>query len=310
MRLLFFLVGVCLLAAGWFFSDTGTDNPGNDSSLLSATKAHADSFAEAWEKQDAQLLAEEYEDDAVSILNNLVLPVQGKNGLVEHFATAFSDASPMKGSTLEVETLKSTDLGGGWSYGDGTFRLISADAEVLEDGKWGNIAKGTDGRLKLVQESAHVIIKETDVLTPSEGDKALDGVAPITITDTEFLAHMDRFQKAWASNDAEALAAEFTEDADRIIGSSPDAIRGRSAILQSFNETFVEGSRFAGTSIDTTPLGFREIGENHIAAHGLWMIKNSDGVVIARGQWGNLFRRENGTVKMLMESAGAFVFKE
>ena len=175
----------------------------------------------------------------------------------------------------------------------------------------GNVFKNSTEGPRLVQESAHKNIGPEDYLTPPSGDDPHASLAEITIDDPGFAEHGDRFEKAWAAQDVDAIAATFAENAVRIVGTAPEAIRGRAAIRDSFSAAFAEGSQFQGSTLSAIILGYRVLDEQHFIANGVWKILDQSGTILARGQWGNLYHRDdNGQVSFLMESAGAMVFDQ
>ena len=278
---------------------------------LESVRDQAKTFAGKWDRHEALALGLEYEPDGISVLNHQILPIEGRAAIVDHFSNAFADESPMKGSTLKIETHQVQDLESGFGYADGSYQLVLGSGEVLEDGKWGNVFKNSTEGPRLVQESAHKNIGPEDYLTPPSGDDPHASLAEITIDDPGFAEHGDRFEKAWAAQDVDAIAATFAENAVRIVGTAPEAIRGRAAIRDSFSAAFAEGSQFQGSTLSAIILGYRVLDEQHFIANGVWKILDQSGTILARGQWGNLYHRDdNGQVSFLMESAGAMVFDQ
>jgi len=276
---------------------------------LEATRAHAEQFKDAWVQQNAVLLAAEYEADAVSVANVARTPLEGRQQIEAYFKTAFSQQSPDSYVRLDVEVVDATPLGGGYLFADGTYVIRGSTGDVVESGKWGNVSRIQDGKMRLVQESAHTSISADTNLVAPEGDTGLAGVEPVEFDQPLLESFMTRFEAAWKSQDAAALAGEFTEDGVRIVSSQPETLRGRAAIEKSFADNFSAESKFGATTIDTFVLGYQSIDAEHFIANGIWKIKNSSGAVIAQGQWGNLWRIEDGVARMRMESAGAFRFE-
>jgi len=58
-------------------------------------------------------------------------------------------------------------------------------------------------------------------------------------------------------------------------------------------------------------MGYRILDPKHFTPYGIWKLSDSAGAIVAHGQWGNLYRREeDGVVRFLMESAGAMTFDQ
>ena len=53
-------------------------------------------------------------------------------------------------------------------------------------------------------------------------------------------------------------------------------------------------------------MGYRDLGNSIVIAHGQWNESDPSGALLAFGQWGNIFKIEDGQAKLLMESAGVF----
>ena len=276
---------------------------------LEATRAHAEQFKDAWGQQNAVLLAAEYEADAVSVGNVDRIPLEGRQEIEAYFKSAFSQQGPDSYVRLDVEVADATPMGGGYLFADGTYVISGSTGEVVKSGKWGNVSRIQNGKMRLVQESAHTGISADSNLFAPEGDTGLAGVEPVEFDQPLLEAFMARFEEAWKNQDAAALAGEFTEDAIRVVSSQPVTLRGRAAIEKSFEDNFSAESRFGATTIDTFVLGYQSIDAEHFIANGIWKIKDPSGAVIAQGQWGNLWRIEDGVARMRMESAGAFIFE-
>ena len=174
---------------------------------------------------------------------------------------------------------------------------------MVKSGKWGNVSRIQNGKMRLVQESAHTGISADSNLFAPEGDTGLAGVEPVEFDQPLLEAFMARFEEAWKNQDAAALAGEFTEDAIRVVSSQPVTLRGRAAIEKSFEDNFSAESRFGATTIDTFVLGYQSIDAEHFIANGIWKIKDPSGAVIRSGKWAQLpgmleTHRRNGCITL------------
>ena len=115
----------------------------------------------------------------------------------------------------------------------------------------------------------------------------------------------ERLIGLWVSGDANMVAREFTDDAIRVISNPNGAIVGGEAILESFKQTFSEGSDFNNSKIEVGIVETRFVSDDIMIGAGTFKISDTDSVVIESGKWGNVYRYADGDIKFLLESAHA-----
>ncbi len=312
----FFVIAVVLMVPIYLFffksdSDTSTLPIVGDPITVEEIRAYVDQGAENWTNHDAKSISSELDEDVVVVFSWEQGPIIGRDFVVRGYAMAWIDGSPLKGCVLTSNTLVGNDLGSGYCYADGTWQMTTPSGELLDEGKWGSVFKNTANGLRAIQESVFSNIDENNTLTPPTNTDPFKHLQPLSTLDLAFKEHIEVYEKAWENQDVDALAASFTKDAVRIIGTAPEAIRGREAIRESFAAGFGEDSPFKGTKLSAVVLGYRFLDNQHFTAHGTWKLLDASGAVMAQGQWGNLYRREeDGVVRFLMESAGAMTFDQ
>ena len=137
---------------------------------------------------------------------------------------------------------------------------------------------------------------------------ALPALAETTAPDPQqreqLLALAKKFEDAWNSNDATALAALFTVDAVLIEASGP--VYGREAIEKHYADLF-QKEHFSNYLVKADQDSPHMIGTwgNHVWASGDWSctIKGQNsGPVDLKGYWGAIKVREGDTLKTWMRT--------
>jgi hypothetical protein len=112
-------------------------------------------FANAWNQGNASMLSEEFTSDAVRIISNPMSPIIGKNAIIKSFESTFSDESELHKSHIEISVVEARSVSTDIFLGTGMFKILDKNNNVLEDGKWGNVFKYSDGKIKFLLESAY-----------------------------------------------------------------------------------------------------------------------------------------------------------
>ena len=275
---------------------------------LNAVEKQIDRIRGKWNGHDAEGLGEEYTADGLSILGSQDLALIGRDAIVENFGAVFGEGSPFKGATANITTEYVKDLGNGYAVSDGTFEVFGSDGTSMMIGKWGDVMKATAEGPRMLQEAVFATLTEADNITPPAGDDAHAGLKSVT-NDLAMMEIVKSFEESWATGNSEALANLFTDDAVRLVDSAPDALRGRDAIRESFVAGFADDSPFKGSRLTGIVLGMRDLDDDYLIAHGIWRGVDASGAPLGRGQWANLYRREGGKIRIVMENAGAMVFQ-
>ncbi|MBA4685228.1 MAG: SgcJ/EcaC family oxidoreductase [Planctomycetes bacterium] len=275
---------------------------------LNAVEKQIDRIRGKWNGHDAEGLGEEYTADGLSILGSQDLALIGRDAIVENFGAVFGEGSPFKGATANITTEYVKDLGNGYAVSDGTFEVFGSDGASMMIGKWGDVMKATAEGPRMLQEAVFATLTEADNITPPAGDNAHAGLKSVT-NDPAMMEIVKSFEESWATGNSEALANLFTDDAVRLVDSAPDALRGRDAIRESFAAGFADDSPFKGSRLTGIVLGMRDLDDDYLIAHGIWRGVDASGAPLGRGQWANLYRREGGKIRIVMENAGAMVFQ-
>jgi len=113
----------------------------------------------------------------------------------------------------------------------------------------------------------------------------------------------NRFISAWNVADAQAITAEFTNDAVRVISNPMSPIKGKNAILKAFEATFAEGSELYNSHIEVDIIETRFVSNDIYLEAGRFRILDKNNNILESGKVGNVLRYEEGKIKILLESA-------
>ena len=252
-------------------------------------------FSNAWNLGNAKMLAEEFTNDAVRVISNPLSPIKGEDAILKSFESTFSEGSELYKSRIETSVLETRKISNDIFLGAGMFKILDQNDNVLEEGKWGNVFKYSNGKIKFLLESAH--------RTP----KAQSEIKNLTVLDSSITSeelHFDKIQesilnymKNFNTGNAEGLSLLFTDNGIQSVSSKNSILLGREKIRDS--EIFSEGQ-----TLSANIMGYKYL-ENSIAiAYGKWFqIDEIKGTTMS-GQWGNLFKIEGDKAMLIMESAG------
>jgi hypothetical protein len=99
----------------------------------------------------------------------------------------------------------------------------------------------------------------------------------------------------WNDKNYDGLAAAFVADGVRAIGNKVSI--GSQEIRASVVGQYVN-------KLTAIIVGYRELGNSIVIAHGQWYESDAEGNVTSFGQWGNTFKIEGDEAKFVMENAG------
>ena len=255
-----------------------------------------ESFIGLWGLGDAPGVSGEFTDDAVRVISNSLAPIVGSEAIKNSFVETFAEGSNFKNSHITVGTIETRLLSDEILIGAGTFKILDANNETLESGKWGNVYRYKDGKVKFLLESAHRIFNETDTLSAE--------VISLEESIVSKEAHFDKIQASVAGyikyaneKDAEGLSMLFTENAIQNVSSKEGIVVGRDKIKAT--EVFADGM-----VLDANILGYTYLGDSLAVGYGNWTQLDITTNTMVKGQWGNVFKIDGDTAYLVMESAG------
>ena len=255
-----------------------------------------DSFIGFWSLGDATGISGEFTDDAVRVISNSLNPIVGGEAIKKSFSETFLEGSNFKNSHISVGIVETRLLSDEILIGAGTFKILDANNITLETGKWGNVYRYKDGKVKFLLESAHRDFNETDTLATE-----------VISLDKSFVskeAHFNKIQVSVAGyikhaneKDADGLSMLFTENAIQNVSSKQGIVVGRNKIKAT--EIFADGK-----VLDANIAGYTYLGDSLAIGYGNWTQLDIATNKMVRGQWGNIFKIDGDTAYLVMESAG------
>lgn len=251
-------------------------------------------FTTAWNQGSASEIAKEFTADAIRVISNPSSPVIGQESIIKGFEATFAEESELNGSHIEVTITEARSVSEDIYLGAGSFKISNQENEVLEEGKWGNVYKYSNGEIKFLMESAHRKAIES---APSQEGIILE--ESITSEDTHYQKieeSVSSYIRNFNNKDQEGVSMLFTEDGIQNVNSKEGIVLGRQQIKET--ETFADEGE-----LNATILGYQYLGDDIAIAYGKWVAKSEDGTSVF-GQWGNLFKIEGEKALLIMESAG------
>ena len=241
----FFVFAILFMVPFYLFffkSDSGTSTApiAGVPITVEEIRSYKEKFSDDWTNHEAKSISASIDEDVVVVFSWSPFPNVGRDIVVRGYELAWVDGSPIKDGILKDVTYEGVDLGSGYCYADGAYRMTTPTGELLDEGKWGGVFKNTASGLQSIQESIVSNIDENNILRPPSNADPHDRLQPINGLDLAFREHIEVHEKAWENQDIDALASSYTKDAVRIIGTAPEAIRGREAIRESFAAGFGE----------------------------------------------------------------------
>ena len=245
-------------------------------SPLEMMQKSSNNFKKYWDAGAVDELTNEFTDDAIRVIGISQSPHIGKQEIKLSFQNELGEGNDLEGSHIEVTTDVVRKVSPNVLIGAGTWNILNSNNISLDNGKWGNIYEIKDGKIKFLMESAY-------------SSKVVEKIQESIV----------RYVAYYNAKDFDALSNEFTIDGIRTVSSSDSVAIGSAAIKSSLkNETL--------NQLEATIVGYRDLGNSIVIAHGQWNEKDPSGALLAFGQWGNIFKIEDGQAKLLMESAGVF----
>ena len=256
----------------------------------------SESFIGFWNSGDALAVAAEFTDDAVRVISNSLAPIVGGEAIKNSFVETFAEGSNFKNSNISVTISETRMLSDEILIGAGTFKISDANNVTLESGKWGNVYRYKDGKVKFLLESAHRIFNETDTLS-TEVFSLKESIVSKEPHFEKIEASVAGYIKHFNEKNAEGLSMLFTENAFQNVSSKEGVVVGRENIKST--EVYADGQ-----VLNATILGYKYLGDSLAIGYGNWTQLDTTTNTMSRGSWGNVFKIDGDTAYLVMESAG------
>ncbi len=140
----------------------------SDAEALDTLKSFVQQYADAYNQQDAEAFGQLWSEDGKFLPDNSPM-VEGREAIVE-----FEGFSPDNVGTFEISVEATEAISfGDMLYGMGTFRVVGAEGQVFEDGKWMALYKQVDGGLQLYRLTPNSNLPLPEA--PASGDTMTGG---------------------------------------------------------------------------------------------------------------------------------------
>ncbi|MAI73390.1 MAG: hypothetical protein CMM01_21165 [Rhodopirellula sp.] len=266
---------------------------------------HINRVVVAFAKQDIEALTDEFVDGGIRSVSMSRGPAKGSKAVKESLTQSLTGDATPDTSTLVAEMLDARFIDSNTILAYGNFCVTSEDGVVVRSGKWGDVLRMEDGNAKFLLQSAYA--ERLDSMVPpvfavSEATYQQKKKPDFKKIDRS----IQRFTNAYNRGDVLALTDEFTEDGVRIVSGLSGVHVGHEAIQKSFESAWsgevdiASGSVLKARVLHTTPINSSLVG-----GAGIWSLTSSDGKVLDGGYWGNVFRKHDDEVKLLLECAGS-----
>ena len=263
---------------------------------LTLMKESSERFKKYWNLGDANAISNEFLEDAIRVISNPASPLEGNKNINDSFTSAFAKGSEFKDSKINITISETRFVSKDILMGAGTFEIVDKSNNILESGKWGNVYKVSDSKIKFLLESAHRTIAPSDV-EMKEPIALTESILSEEIHFEKIKASVDNYIKFQNEEKAEQLSMLFTQNGIQSVSSKDGVVIGRKKIVS--NISFSDGQ-----VLNANILGYRYIGDSLAIAYGNWAQTDEKSNTMATGQWGNLFKIDGDTAYLLMESAG------
>ena len=258
--------------------------------------ASSERLKKYWGMGDATAISEEFTAEATRVISNPASPIEGKQKIKNAFTATFSEGSELKGSNINISLLETRLVSEDILLGAGTFEIIDANKNILESGKWGNVYKVSEGKIKFLLESAHRKIDPAKMV--GKAPTALkNSIASEALHFEKIQASVSNYIKFANEGNSDQLAMLFAEDGIQSVSSKEGVVMGREKIKAT--EAYAEGQ-----VLNANILGYKYLGNSLAVGYGNWNQLDEKSNTMVFGQWGNLFKIEGDTAYLLMESAG------
>ena len=253
-------------------------------------------FAGFWNSGDSEGISNEFTSDAVRILTDPSDAIEGNEAIKTSFLNAFSEESLFKNSHIEIDVIETRFVSDDILIGSGLFKILSDSDEILESGKWGNVFKYADGKIKFLLESAYRNVETksdlSDLVVMKESLESSDEAHF-----NEVKNFIDDFVTDFTNGEREKLSLSFTENGIRTVSGTQGVLVGIDNISSSFD--IVEGEK-----LNANILGYKYLNNSLAIGYGQWERSDKENNVLTSGNWGNIFLIQDQSVKFVMESAG------
>jgi len=263
---------------------------------LTLMKESAERFKKYWNLGDANAISNEFLEDAIRVISNPASPLEGNKNINDSFTSAFAEGSEFKDSKINITISETRFVSKDILMGAGTFEIVDKSNNILESGKWGNVYKVSDSKIKFLLESAHRTIAPSDV-EMKEPIALTESILSEEIHFEKIKASVDNYIKFQNEEKAEQLSMLFTQNGIQSVSSKDGVVIGRKKIVS--NISFSDGQ-----VLNANILGYRYIGDSLAIAYGNWTQTDEKSNTMVAGQWGNLFKIDGDVAYLLMESAG------
>jgi len=253
-------------------------------------------FAGFWNSGDSEGISNEFTSDAVRILTDPSDAIEGNEAIKISFLNAFSEESLFKNSHIEIDVIETRFVSDDILIGSGLFKILSDSDEILESGKWGNVFKYADGKIKFLLESAYRNVETksdlSDLVVMKESLESSDEAHF-----NEVKNFIDDFVTDFTNGEREKLSLSFIENGIRTVSGTQGVLVGIDNISSSFD--IVEGEK-----LNANILGYKYLNNSLAIGYGQWERSDKENNVLTSGNWGNIFLIQDQSVKFVMESAG------
>lgn len=253
-------------------------------------------FAGFWNSGDSEGISNEFTSDAVRILTDPSDAIEGNEAIKTSFLNAFSEESLFKNSHIEIDVIETRFVSDDILIGSGLFKILSDSNEILESGKWGNVFKYADGKIKFLLESAYRNVETksdlSDLVVMKESLESSDEAHF-----NEVKNFIDDFVTDFTNGEREKLSLSFIENGIRTVSGTQGVLVGIDNISSSFD--IVEGE-----TLNANILGYKYLNNSLAIGYGQWRRSDKENNVLTSGNWGNIFLIQDESVKFVMESAG------
>ena len=253
-------------------------------------------FTDFWNSGNSEGISNEFTSDAVRVLTDPSDAIEGNEAIKISFLNAFSEESLFKNSHIEIDVIETRFVSDDILIGSGLFKILSDSDEILESGKWGNVFKYADGKIKFLLESAYRNVETksdlSDLVVMKESLESSDEAHF-----NEVKNFINDFVTDFTNGEREKLSLSFTENGIRTVSGTQGVLVGIDNISSSFD--IVEGEK-----LNANILGYKYLNNSLAIGYGQWERSDKENNVLTSGNWGNIFLIQDQSVKFVMESAG------
>lgn len=253
-------------------------------------------FTDFWNSGNSEGISNEFTSDAVRVLTDPSDAIEGNEAIKISFLNAFSEESLFKNSHIEIDVIETRFVSEDILIGSGLFKILSDSNEILESGKWGNVFKYADGKIKFLLESAYRNIETksdiSDLVVMKESLESSDEAYF-----NEVKNFINDFVIDFTNGEREKLSLSFIKNGIRTVSGTQGVLVGIDNISSSFD--IVEGE-----TLNANILGYKYLNNSLAIGYGQWRRSDKENNVLTSGNWGNIFLIQDESVKFVMESAG------